>query len=102
MEKVISSDNGSDMLALQAFMVFAEMPSIPEDFFRLDLSMRVSILSEVEHSQILIGLKQHLGVFRYPRGRGHFQCPRRHLHRNPSLYQRQPIDSRQFFCFPKE
>ena len=28
MEKLISLDSGSDMLALQAFMVFAEMPSI--------------------------------------------------------------------------
>ena len=36
----------------------------------------------VEHSKMLIGLKQHLGVLRYPRGRGHFQCPRRHLHRS--------------------
>ena len=53
MEKLISSDNGSDMLALQAFMVFAEMPSIPVAFFRLDLSMRVSILSEE------IGLKSN-------------------------------------------
>ena len=35
MEKLISSDNGSDMLALPAFMVFAEMPSIPVAFLCL-------------------------------------------------------------------
>ena len=46
MEKLISFDSGSDMLALQAFMVFAEMPSIPAAFFRLDFTMKVSILSE--------------------------------------------------------
>ena len=31
-EKLISFDSGSDMLALQAFMVFAEMGSIPVVF----------------------------------------------------------------------
>ena len=35
MEKLISFDNGSDMLALQAFMVFAEMPSNPVAFLGL-------------------------------------------------------------------
>ena len=35
MEKLISLDRGSGMLALQAFMVFAEMPSIPVAFLRL-------------------------------------------------------------------
>ena len=35
MEKLISLDSGSDMLALQAFMVFAEMPPIPVTLFHL-------------------------------------------------------------------
>ena len=51
MEKLISFDSGPDMLALQAFMVLAEMPSIPQAFFTLDFSMKVSRLSGV------IGLK---------------------------------------------
>ena len=45
MEKLISLDSGSHMLALQAFMVFAEMPSIPVAFFTLDFSMRISKVS---------------------------------------------------------
>ena len=44
MEKLISFDSGPDMLALQSFMVLAEMPSIPQAF-SLNFSMRVSILS---------------------------------------------------------
>ena len=35
MEKLISFDSGPDMLALQAFMVLAEMPSIPQAFLHL-------------------------------------------------------------------
>ena len=35
MEKLISFDSGPDMLLLQAFMVLAEMPSIPQAFLRL-------------------------------------------------------------------
>ena len=45
MEKLISLDSGSDMLALQAFMGFAKIPSIPVALFTLDFSMRLSILS---------------------------------------------------------
>ena len=63
------------MLALQAFMCFAEMPSIPVAFFTLDFSVRISMLSgeiglsrKLVHSHILNKLIQHLGVFRYPRG----------------------------------
>ena len=43
MEKLISIDSGSDMLALQAFF-FVEITSIPV-VFTLNFSMRVSILS---------------------------------------------------------
>ena len=57
MEKLISLDSGSHMLALQAFMVFAEMPSIPVAFFTLDFSMRISILSGE------IGLKSKVCAF---------------------------------------
>ena len=44
MEKLISFDSGHDMLA---FMVLAEMQSIPQAFFTLDFSMKVSRLSGV-------------------------------------------------------
>ena len=52
--KLISFNNGSDMLALQAmFYVFCRNAVFSGGFFRLDLSMRVSILSEE------IGLKSN-------------------------------------------
>ena len=35
MKKLISFDSGPDMLALQVFMVLAEMPSIPQAFLHL-------------------------------------------------------------------
>ncbi len=79
MEKLISLDSGSDMLALQAFMFFVEIPSIPV-VFTLDFSSfvyfhgRLVESRNVVHSQILKKLKKHFGVFRYPRGRGHYQC----------------------------
>ena len=44
MEKLISIDSGSDMLALQAFMFFVEITYIPV-VFTLNFSMRASILS---------------------------------------------------------
>ena len=53
MEKFIRFDSGSDMLPLQAFRVFADIPSTPVAFFELDFSMKDLTLSAEIHRTFL-------------------------------------------------
>ena len=85
MEKLISLDSGSDMLALQALMFFVEIPSIPV-VFTLDFSSfvyfhgRLVESRNVVHSQILKKLKKTLRCVSISSGARTLPMYQLHLH----------------------